>query len=140
MEGTKKLPPADIIIHNHVLEHIPADFAETIQALNSLLVPGGIQAFTIPIRPGKFDEDLSPSLSDDERRQRFYQEDHVRIFGTDDAVPMMQSIMKTDKVVFRLNEHISPELAAAYGLTTTYKADRIDSVCSNTVFYYIKPL
>lgn len=137
--ATRKLPVADIIVHNHVLEHVPANFVETIEVLNSLLAPGGVHVFSIPIRKGKFDEDLSPSLTGEERTRRFDQEDHMRIFGTDDVIRTMQSILQTNNVVFRLNEHISPKLAVAYGLAQGYKIDRANAAYSGSIFYYVKP-
>ena len=74
----------DVVMHNHVLEHVRCDVASVIRRLNSLIKPGGLHVFSIPISPGReSEEDLSFDLSDEERKQRFGQEDHVRVFGRD---------------------------------------------------------
>jgi SAM-dependent methyltransferase len=73
----------DIILCNHVLEHIPDD-TKAMQELYRVLKPGGMGIFQIP-------QDLSRefTFSDDsitnqkERAAIFGQYDHVRIYGRD---------------------------------------------------------
>ena len=73
----------DLILCNHVLEHIPDD-TKAMQELFRVLKPGGMGIFQIP-------QDLSrtTTFSDDtitdqkERAQIFGQYDHVRIYGKD---------------------------------------------------------
>ena len=73
----------DIILCNHVLEHIPDD-TKAMQELYRVLKPGGMGIFQIP-------QDLSRDVtfSDDsitnqkERAAIFGQYDHVRIYGRD---------------------------------------------------------
>jgi predicted SAM-dependent methyltransferase len=73
----------DIILCNHVLEHIPDD-TKAMQELYRVLKPGGMGIFQIP-------QDLSRefTFSDDsitnqkERADIFGQYDHVRIYGRD---------------------------------------------------------
>jgi predicted SAM-dependent methyltransferase len=73
----------DIILCNHVLEHIPDD-TKAMQELFRVLKPGGMGIFQIP-------QDLSRDItfSDDsitnqkERAAIFGQYDHVRIYGRD---------------------------------------------------------
>lgn len=74
----------DLIVHNHVLEHVRCDVSAVVQALNSLLKPGGCHVFTVPFRGRTTREDLSDALSDDERIRLFAQADHMRLFGTCD--------------------------------------------------------
>jgi hypothetical protein len=72
----------DVIMHNHVLEHIPCSVSAALQRLNAVLEIGGIHIFSMPIAAGHpTSEDLSPTLSKDERTRRFGQEDHMRYFG-----------------------------------------------------------
>jgi phosphoglycolate phosphatase len=74
----------DLVIHSHVLEHIPSDPVATVNTLTRKLAPGGLQAFCVPIVRGYYREDTSPALSAEERVQRFGQGDHLRVFGQRD--------------------------------------------------------
>jgi predicted SAM-dependent methyltransferase len=73
----------DLILCNHVLEHIPDD-TKAMQELYRVLKPGGMGIFQIP-------QDLSraTTFSDDsivdqkERAKIFGQYDHVRVYGRD---------------------------------------------------------
>ncbi|MBL0013785.1 MAG: methyltransferase domain-containing protein [Flavobacterium sp.] len=73
----------DVILCNHVLEHIPDD-TKAMQELFRVLKPGGLGIFQIP-------QDLSraTTFSDDtitdqkERAKIFGQYDHVRVYGRD---------------------------------------------------------
>lgn len=73
----------DIILCNHVLEHIPDD-TKAMQELYRVLKPGGMGIFQIPQdlnRDKTFEDD---SITDrDERAKIFGQYDHVRIYGRD---------------------------------------------------------
>lgn len=74
----------DLILHNHVLEHLPCDITVVIKNLNRLLAPGGLHLFSIPFGNEFTVEDLNPNLSGEERTRRFDQFDHMRLFGTKD--------------------------------------------------------
>jgi len=73
----------DIILCNHVLEHIPDD-TKAMQELYRILKPGGFGVFQIP-------QDLSREITFEdntitnrkERAKIFGQYDHVRIYGRD---------------------------------------------------------
>ena len=39
----------DLILHNHVMEHLPCNYACVMIALNALLRPGGFHVFSVPI-------------------------------------------------------------------------------------------
>jgi phosphoglycolate phosphatase len=73
-----------MLIHSHVLEHIPASVDRVISELNEVVAPGGFHVFQVPIHPGWYREDMSPALSKEARTERFYQWDHLRVFGTED--------------------------------------------------------
>jgi SAM-dependent methyltransferase len=73
----------DIILCNHVLEHIPDD-TKAMQELHRIMKPKGIGIFQIPqdlCRMTTFEDD---SITDrKERTKIFGQYDHVRIYGRD---------------------------------------------------------
>ena len=73
----------DIILCNHVLEHIPDD-TKAMQELYRVLKPGGMGIFQIPqdLTREKTFEDNS-IIDKDERAKIFGQYDHVRIYGRD---------------------------------------------------------
>ncbi len=82
----------DLILHNHVLEHIHCDIGGVLREMDRILAPGGLHFFSVPIRGEKTVEDLSPDLNDTERMTRFGQEDHVRIFGSTDLQNLLRDI------------------------------------------------
>lgn len=77
------LPDAsyDIIIANHVLEHVD-DFRKAMIETYRILKPTGMFICSFPMDPkiGLLDEEKEP-LSEEERIRRFGQNDHKRVFG-----------------------------------------------------------
>lgn len=71
-------------IHSHVLEHVPASIDRVVAQMNRALVPGGFHVFQVPIHDGWSREDMDPDMDPATRRERFYQDDHIRVFGTRD--------------------------------------------------------
>ncbi|MDU8885263.1 methyltransferase domain-containing protein [Yeosuana sp. MJ-SS3] len=73
----------DVILCNHVLEHIPED-TKAMQELYRVLKPGGFGIFQIPQdlnRELTFEDD---SITDKKERAKIFgQYDHVRIYGRD---------------------------------------------------------
>lgn len=73
----------DIILCNHVLEHIPDD-TKAMQELYRILKPGGFGIFQIPqdlSRATTFEDD---SITDPKERAKIFgQYDHVRVYGRD---------------------------------------------------------
>ena len=82
----------DLILHSHVLEHIPCDVKGALKELDRILAPGGLHFFSVPTRGEHTDEDLSTDLSHAERLARFGQEDHMRIFGRSDLLTMLTEV------------------------------------------------
>ncbi len=73
----------DVILCNHVLEHIPDD-TKAMQELYRVLKPGGMGIFQIPqdlTRATTFSDDTI--IDRQERAKIFGQYDHVRIYGRD---------------------------------------------------------
>lgn len=73
----------DVILCNHVLEHIPDD-TKAMQELFRVLKPGGLGIFQIPQdinRETTFEDD---SITDKKERAKIFgQYDHVRVYGRD---------------------------------------------------------
>lgn len=73
----------DLILCNHVLEHIPDD-TKAMQELYRVMKPGGMGIFQIPQdlkRDTTFEDD---SITDQKERARIFgQYDHVRVYGRD---------------------------------------------------------
>ncbi len=75
----------DVILHNHVLEHIPGHYKDHLEFMLSLLSPNGYMIFSVPgpfletetLEGGEFE------ASDQARLEKFHQEDHLKIFGHD---------------------------------------------------------
>jgi SAM-dependent methyltransferase len=73
----------DVILCNHVLEHIPND-TKAMQELFRVLKPGGLGIFQIPqdlSRENTFEDDSITNKK--ERAKIFGQYDHVRVYGRD---------------------------------------------------------
>jgi SAM-dependent methyltransferase len=104
----------DVILCNHVLEHIPDD-TKAMEELYRVLKPGGIGIFQVP-------QDLNreTTFSDDsitnpkERAAIFGQYDHVRIYGHDYFDKLRTIGFKV--VEENYTDKITPELVEKYGL------------------------
>ncbi len=88
----------DVILCNHVLEHIPND-TKAMQELYRVLAPGGWGIFQVPQdlnREKTFEDD---SITDKkERAQIFGQYDHVRIYGRDYFEKLREIGFKVEEV------------------------------------------
>lgn len=73
----------DVILCNHVLEHIPDD-TKAMQELYRVLKPGGMGIFQIPQDLNRAETFEDNSITDPkERAEIFGQYDHVRVYGRD---------------------------------------------------------
>lgn len=81
----------DVIVHHHVLEHLPCQLRPVLGEFSRILKPGGVMAFSLPIRQNVGTiEDLNPALTGEERTARFGQHNHMRSLGTNDAVEILE--------------------------------------------------
>lgn len=88
----------DLIIHNHVLEHLPYNYAIVLQKLQRSVRPGGYQLFSVPMRVGGYyREDMNPKMSGQDRADRFNQYDHYRVFGNLDFERTIGAVFDIDK-------------------------------------------
>lgn len=74
----------NLILHNHVLEHLFCSVKGVLCGFDRILKPGGAMLWTIPVKSKlRTTENLNPDLSDEERVKKFGQKNHVRRFGGD---------------------------------------------------------
>ncbi|WP_165816153.1 methyltransferase domain-containing protein [Kumtagia ephedrae] len=96
--GSLKESHYDLIVHNHVLEHLPCNYAVVLQKLQQAVKPGGYQLFSIPMQVGGYyREDLDRKLSSKERAEKFKQFDHFRMFGSLDFDRTVGMVLGIDK-------------------------------------------
>lgn len=104
----------DLILCNHVLEHIPDD-TKAMQELYRVLKPGGMGIFQIPqdlSRATTFSDD---SITDQKERAKIFgQYDHVRIYGLDYFDTLRNIGFKV--VAEDYTRKISPELVKQFCL------------------------
>lgn len=93
-EDLESLSPAsfDIVLHNHVLEHVACDYRAVAAHLHRLLKPGGLHIFSIPFLDGGFREALGERTEED-RTAAFGQWDHMRIFSPVDLAQTLGSAL-----------------------------------------------
>ncbi|MEA5497925.1 class I SAM-dependent methyltransferase [Limnoraphis robusta] len=129
----EKLPREcfDLIVHNHVLEHLPCSVENILKQFTQILKPEGTHLFTVPIRVGKTDEDISENLTDEDRTERFGQYDHLRIFGTEDFIPMLQKLWDTDEVYIKNSDLLTIETYERAALPTK----KFNTISEATIFY-----
>ena len=72
----------DLIVHNHVLEHIECNYSVVLVRLARSLSDTGSMLFSLPILPGGFTDELVDATWE-EKLERFGPMVHVRRFGTD---------------------------------------------------------
>ena len=75
----------DLILHNHVLEHIPGDYRDHLAQFVRILRPQGHMVFTLPgISSATVTVQGGEYLPSDEDRRRIHgQSDHYKSFGYD---------------------------------------------------------
>lgn len=106
----------DVILCNHVLEHIPDD-TKAMQELHRVLKPGGMGIFQIPqdlSREKTFEDD---SITDPKQRAEIFgQYDHVRVYGRDYFDKLREigfTVIEED-----YTKKLSPELVEKYCLAS----------------------
>jgi len=92
----------DLVVHNHVLEHLCCDILPVIAETVRTIRPGGYMFFSVPFREGKLDDGWKETLTDDEKISRFDQADHVRIFGTEDFSQYEQTVYEKHQKIAEL--------------------------------------
>lgn len=126
----------DLVLHNHVLEHLACEVRDVLVELERILAPGGVHLFSVPIRGEHTTEDLSPALSAEERTKRFGQDDHMRLFGRTDLPELLRSLWHQDAVLFDFGEAF--DRAALEQAAIPLQS--IEGVNGNSLFCRRKPL
>jgi len=73
----------DMVICNHVLEHVEDD-KKAMQEIKRVLKPGGFAIMQVPLDFNKATTFEDPTVTDPEERKRlFLQYDHLRLYGRD---------------------------------------------------------
>jgi SAM-dependent methyltransferase len=104
----------DIILCNHVLEHIPDD-TKAMQELYRVLKPGGMGIFQIPQDLSRATTFTDDSITDPKERAKIFgQYDHVRVYGRDYFDKLRSIGFKVDEVDY--TKKIAPELVEKYCL------------------------
>ena len=96
----------DIVICNHVLEHVD-NVDKAFSEIKRILKPGGWAILMVPINPN-VDTFEDPSITDPKERQRLFgQYDHVRQFGRDyaDVLKNAGFEVDADRLFFELTEN-----------------------------------
>ena len=104
----------DVIICNHVLEHVPDD-AKAMSELYRVLKPGGWSILQTPINIHSQETDEDLTITDPrERERRFGQNDHVRTYGMDkkDRLERAGFTVVLDKYLYDMSD----EKVSKYGL------------------------
>jgi predicted SAM-dependent methyltransferase len=113
----------DIILCNHVLEHIPDD-TKAMQELYRVLKPGGMGIFQIPQDLKREVTYADDSITDQKERAKIFgQYDHVRIYGRDYFDKLRSIGFTVNEVDYTKN--ITPEMVTQYCLA----AGEIIPVC-----------
>lgn len=123
----------EVVLHSHVAEHIFAPVGDFIGELNKTIRPGGLHIFQVPIRPGLFDEDMTPNLTATDREIRFGQHDHVRWFGDEDLQEhLLDHFVGFDRIT--LDKIVRHDELARAGL----RSNILTGSTSDTVFIFRK--
>ncbi len=103
---------ADLVLCSHVLEHV-GDDAAAIRELHRVCAPGGRVLVQSPVM-GLVTREDAAERDPAQRRRRFGQDDHVRIYGRDLADRLAAPGFAVDVVVFR--DEMAPAERRRFGL------------------------
>jgi len=135
-DDLQKMPSElfDVILHNHVLEHICCSVEDTLVEFNRILKKGGHHFFTVPFRGVTTIEDISPSLTDEQRSKLFDQHDHVRIFGKEDFPALLKRLWNVPNVNVSVKSLFSEtEIERA-----AIPLQSLQEIDANTIFHHVK--
>lgn len=106
----------DVVICNHVLEHVPDD-RQAMRELFRVLEPGGTAYLQHPIDPDRASTDEDPSIDDPaEQLRRFGQQDHVRIYGRDHVTRLAEAGFQVKRRPY--DDEVPQADRRRYGLAT----------------------
>lgn len=100
----------DLVIHNHVIEHIACDYQPVLKTLDSLVTPGGWHILSVPFMPGGYRE-ASSEHDESWRIEHCGQWDHRRIFSPQDFHETLGAVLAIPDA-YDATRHFSPERLA----------------------------
>lgn len=104
----------DMILCNHVLEHIEED-TKAMKELYRVMKPGGMGIFQIPQDLSREHSFEDPKIITPEDRAKYYgQYDHVRVYGRDYFDRLEQVGFRVEQIDY--SKKLSPELVDQYRL------------------------
>ncbi|WP_421920382.1 class I SAM-dependent methyltransferase [Marinifilum sp.] len=104
----------DVVICNHVLEHVDDD-AKALKEFNRILKPGGFAILQVPMDTNNPKTEEDPNVTDPNERERLYrQKDHVRLYGLDYADRLCIAGFKVSQSKY--SNQFPKELAEKYRL------------------------
>lgn len=106
----------DLVIHNHVIEHLPCNWACALINLHAAVKPGGVHLFSFPVVAGYYREDLNPSLSREQRKELFGQHNHFRRFGRSDFSSTVGAIFPELNGKYSITKFLNPETLVEAGI------------------------
>ncbi len=127
----------DLIVLNHVLEHIECSYAAVLLRLARSLDPHGTMLFSVPILPGQYTDELVKAPLE-EKLARFGPMLHVRRFGTDFLQQTLGMLFPVPEVHDLRASFLEQELVdaniprhhwAAYTGSTVFRVRRQDIKC-----------
>lgn len=114
----------DVVICNHVLEHVDSD-AKAMQEICRVLKPGGYAILQVPIEMSLQTTLENPEYNTPELREKYYkQRDHLRLYGQDYAERLKNAGFEVTQDNFV--HELSPELVKRYALPS----EEILYICS----------
>lgn len=104
----------DYVLCSHVMEHIPADIA-AFNEIHRVLKKGGVCIFQVPIW-GEKTQEADGVMSDADREMKFFQKDHVRLYGLDIVKRLESCDFITETITVKDFNHLD---VLKYGLSYT---------------------
>jgi len=100
----------DMIICNHVLEHVPAD-AQAMSELQRVLKPGGIAVISVPVAMDRPVTWTPPENMPKAEVERICGPGHVRLYGMDFEDRLRQAGFSVERIAFTAEENERHRLA-----------------------------